>query len=125
MLDIFEYISGLGIKKGDILILHSSMEGLRSASPDPKVIIDYLLNLLGPEGTLVIPAFATANRKYSAEKIPTYNPKKSLCWTGMIPNVVVKHGSKSIKEMKKEPYLECIKFSAFQTDPYSGFFGGD
>lgn len=87
MLDIFEYISGLGIKKGDILILHSSMEGLRSASPDPKVIIDYLLNLLGPEGTLVVPAFATANRKYSAEKIPTYNPKKSLCWTGMIPNV--------------------------------------
>ena len=45
--------------------------------------------------------------------------------TGMIPNVVVKHGSKSIKEMKNEPYLECVKFSSFQVDHYSGFFGGE
>ena len=27
--------------------------------------------------------------------------------------------------MKKEPYVECVKFSAFQVDKMSGFFGGE
>lgn len=84
---IFEWIDSLGIKKGDILIVHSSMEGLRKAAPDPKRIIDYLLQLVGEEGTLVIPTFPVINLKYDKEKIPTYNPRRTLCWTGMIPNV--------------------------------------
>ena len=61
---IFEWIDSLGIKKGDILIVHSSMEGLRKAAPDPKRIIDYLLQLVGEEGTLVIPTFPVINLKY-------------------------------------------------------------
>lgn len=64
-----------------------------------------------------------AKANYGSNQMASYLGIKKP--TGMIPNVVVKHGSKSIKEMKKEPYLECIKFSAFQTDPYSGFFGGE
>lgn len=45
--------------------------------------------------------------------------------TGNIPNLLVKGGSKSYKDMKKEPYLECIKFSALQVDSMTGFFGGE
>lgn len=45
--------------------------------------------------------------------------------TGVLPIVKVEPGQKSFKEMKKEPYLRCVKFSSFQFDEYSGFFGGE
>lgn len=45
--------------------------------------------------------------------------------TGNIKNIVVDAGSKSIAEMKKEPYLELLSFSNFQMDPFTGFFGGE
>lgn len=45
--------------------------------------------------------------------------------TGNIRNVMVKPGSKSIDDMKKEPYLEILSFSNFQMDPMMGFFGGE
>ena len=45
--------------------------------------------------------------------------------TGLLPIVKVEPGTKSFEEMKKEPYLRCVKFSSFQYEEYSGFFGGE
>ncbi|URZ18287.1 TldD/PmbA family protein [Clostridium felsineum] len=45
--------------------------------------------------------------------------------TGVIKNFVVETGSKSIEEMKKEPYLELVAFSDFQMDSTTGDFGGE
>jgi len=49
----------------------------------------------------------------------------NLTPTGHVANVVVKAGEITEKEMKKEPYLELFKFSAFQMDPLTGDFGGE
>jgi len=89
--DIYDYIKGLGINKGDILIVHSSMEGLKNAGVEPEEIIDFLLDLVGESGTLVIPTFPIQNLKYDPNKEIIYNPKRSLCWTGMIPNKFLKY----------------------------------
>lgn len=40
-------------------------------------------------------------------------------------NFVVGPGSKTIEEMKKEPYLEIVQFSSFQVDEITGDFGGE
>jgi predicted Zn-dependent protease len=45
--------------------------------------------------------------------------------TGELPVAVVKEGTKSFEEMKKSPYIRCVRFSSFQLDPYSGLFGGE
>ena len=45
--------------------------------------------------------------------------------TGSIKNIVVKGGSKSIDDMKKEPYLELLAFSDFQMDEFTGYFAGE
>jgi predicted Zn-dependent protease len=37
----------------------------------------------------------------------------------------VKCGTTSESELKKEPYIECLKFSGMQMDSFSGFFGGE
>lgn len=84
---IFSYIDSLGINKGDILLVHSSFEGMKSADPDAKEIIDHLLDIIGEEGTLVFPTFPIINLKNVPGKIQTYNPKRTFCWTGTLPNV--------------------------------------
>ncbi|NLK44265.1 MAG: TldD/PmbA family protein [Tissierellia bacterium] len=45
--------------------------------------------------------------------------------TGIIRNIVVEGGSKSLEEMKEGPYLELVSFSDFQVDPITGDFAGE
>lgn len=45
--------------------------------------------------------------------------------TGVIPVIEVKEGSKSFEEMKKGPYIRCVRFSGMQLDSYYGFIGGE
>ena len=45
--------------------------------------------------------------------------------TGNIENIVVGGGSKSIEELKEEPYLELLAFSDFQIDDLTGDFAGE
>ncbi|AAK78211.1 MULTISPECIES: metallopeptidase TldD-related protein [Clostridium] len=45
--------------------------------------------------------------------------------TGNIKNFVVNGGSKTIDDMKEEPYLELVTFSDFQMNSTTGDFGGE
>lgn len=45
--------------------------------------------------------------------------------TGDIKNFVIEPGSKSLEDMKKEPYVELATFSDFQMDSITGDFGGE
>ena len=45
--------------------------------------------------------------------------------TGDIPVIVVKEGNTSIEDMKKKPYIRCVRFSGMQLDLDSGFIGGE
>ena len=42
-----------------------------------------------------------------------------------VNNFIVEPGSRSVEEMKQEPYLELIQFSDFIMDPIVGNFGGE
>lgn len=94
---LFSYVDSLGIKSGDILIVHSSMDALSQFEVTPKEIIDWLLNIVGPEGTLCMPAFPMYRAKdYSidevtGEQVIAYDVKKSPCWTGMLPNLFLRY----------------------------------
>ena len=44
---------------------------------------------------------------------------------GAFRNVLVKPGSKTYAEMTSEPYLECLYFSSFQMDSFTGYYGGE
>ena len=45
--------------------------------------------------------------------------------TGVLPVVKVKPGEKSLEDIKDEPYVRCVKFSSFQLESNSGYFGGE
>lgn len=82
-------IKNIGIKSGDIVLVHSSMDGLGVLGVEPRTIIDYLLSLVGEEGTIVFPTYPLYSAMVRAGKrhgnIPLYDPKKTLPWTGVLP----------------------------------------
>lgn len=94
---LIDYVESLGINTGDILIVHSSMDALSQFGMSPKEIIDWLLELVGPEGTLCMPAFPLYRENdYSldsqtGETIITYDVKKTPCWTGLLPNLFLRY----------------------------------
>ena len=45
--------------------------------------------------------------------------------SGILPITTVKAGNKSLEDMRKEPYVRCAKFSSFQLENNSGYFGGE
>lgn len=56
-----------GIKKGDVLMVHSNYGSLRGVDGGPDEVIDTLIDLVGEEGTLLIPTFnftAWSNEHY-------------------------------------------------------------
>lgn len=47
----------LGVGAGDVLLVHSSYKSLGGVEGGPQAVIDALRDLLGPDGTLVVPTF--------------------------------------------------------------------
>ena len=54
---IAEGLRGLGLKKGDVVLLHSSLLSLGKVEGGPAAVIDAFLDVLGGEGTLLVPVF--------------------------------------------------------------------
>jgi aminoglycoside 3-N-acetyltransferase len=60
MLSYAELLAGfkeIGLQAGDTVLVHSSYKSLGGVEGGPQAVIDALLDVLGPEGTLVMPAF--------------------------------------------------------------------
>lgn len=94
---LFSYVDSLGIKNGDILVVHSSMRKLAQFGLSPKEIIDWLLELVGPDGTLCMPAFPSFSSddynvdRVTGENVITYDVLKTPCWTGILTNLFLQY----------------------------------
>lgn len=88
------HIKKIGIKKGDILIVHSSYTPFNNSNISPFDIINMFLDLIGQEGTLVMPVIRS-HENFKKNRIKKngnlelvefeYNVKKSPIRTGVIP----------------------------------------
>lgn len=86
-----EKIKEFGIAKGDIVLVHSSMDGLANAGVTPKEVIDFLLDIVGDQGTLVFAAYPKCKQYKDEKDILYYDPKRTVSWTGLLPNVFCKY----------------------------------
>ncbi len=60
MINLTELISGfkeLGLENGDVLLVHSSYRSFGGVEGGPQTVIDALLDVIGTEGTLIVPTF--------------------------------------------------------------------
>jgi aminoglycoside 3-N-acetyltransferase len=55
--DIVAGLRALGLEAGDMLQLHSSLSSLGHVIGGPEAVVDAVLEVLGPEGTLMVPTF--------------------------------------------------------------------
>ena len=71
----------------DIVLIHSSMDGLESIGISAEDFMDFMRKQTEEKKvTFVLPCFPITNLKLPTEKSRPYDPKKTLCWTGMLPN---------------------------------------
>lgn len=88
-----------GVRLGDILIVHSSMQSLAPTGATPNEIIDLLLALVGADGTLVMPAIPKYREastgveritKDLSQIVWTYDVQRTPPWTGALPHRLMK-----------------------------------
>ena len=58
VVSVADHLRGLGVGAGDVVLMHSSMSSLGWVAGGPVAVIEAALGVLGPSGTLVMPAFS-------------------------------------------------------------------
>jgi len=90
--DLIAGIKKAGIKKGDILFIHSSLKGLGYIENGPQTIIDAFKSVIGKEGTLIFPVFTidmTMEKTLLSDSV--FCPKTSPSTVGAISNYFLKN----------------------------------
>lgn len=83
-------IRNIGVQSGDLLIVHSSMDGLKNVNASPMQIISCLKEIIGLDGTLVFPVFpCDMKRDFDGDEI--YDLSKTKIWTGLLPYVFLRY----------------------------------
>lgn len=77
-------LRALGICPGDAILVHSSLSRFGHVEGGADAVIDGILDALGPEGTLVVPAL-TGHPGLSPENPPHVDLRTAPCWVGRIP----------------------------------------
>ncbi len=67
--DIIAKLQEYGVKKGDTLFVHSSWDKFINYTGTPKELIQALIELVGSEGTLAMPAFPTVQNPEQIFKV--------------------------------------------------------
>lgn len=87
----------LGLKEGDIIGVHSSLGSFGYVEGGADALIDALLEVVGEEGTVVMPTYSTNRIMVELEpeeiaagvswvcKILPYDLRETSCWTGIVP----------------------------------------
>lgn len=92
--DIISKLKELGVSQGDLLLVHSSYSSLSNSGLKATEIINCLIELLGDEGTLAMPAMPKFKNDQKKEKYLSeldsskeflYDVKKSRIKTGLLP----------------------------------------
>ena len=95
--DIKRGLRELGLKRGDVVGVHSSLSGFGYVEGGADSVIDALLETVGEEGTILMPTYSTNREDVERtqrevelgvtwkSRILPYDPEKTPCWTGRIP----------------------------------------
>lgn len=86
MYDFFSDFENLGIKKGDTVLMHSSMKALKT-DISPQEFLQILCDYLGDRGTLVLP---TLSYDFVTKENNVFILNETPACIGLLPNVFLK-----------------------------------
>lgn len=97
--DVLKWIKAQGIGAGDLLIVHSSYATLECTGVQPEAVVEELLKLVGPTGTLCMPVIrkfkgepkdAEILTKDLSELVCTYDVDNTKIISGLLPYFLMK-----------------------------------
>jgi len=88
MADIVKGLYDLGLKKGDVVLVHAAMRTFGNIQGGAQTVVDAFLDVIGPQGTLVVPTFTF---KHEAEDDPVIDPQNDISEMGAISEAVRVH----------------------------------
>lgn len=80
--ELIGFMQKQGLKKGSNVLLHSSWDEFYNFKGTPNEFIDAIIEAIGPEGTLVMPAYPFLRKKESI-----FDLKRTPTAAGLIPEV--------------------------------------
>lgn len=92
--DVVKFLKENGVKKGTLLIIHSSYDVLACTGQKPDEIINRLLDLIGPEGTLAapilreykeMPSFEDQLKMDEVDVVCKFDMRRTPIKSGLIP----------------------------------------
>ena len=80
-------LGSLGLKVGDVVLVHSSLSSLGQVEGGAQTVIAALLKAVAPGGTVLAPTL-TGRRHLSPAHPPVFDPARTPCWTGLVPETL-------------------------------------
>jgi len=119
---IKEDLIQLGIQKGDTLFLRVSYRAIGKIDGGPKVFLDALLDVIGPEGTIILSAFPKKHitqlrwfyRKYVISK--EHFPKP---FTGVMPLMALSFPEARLSNKLEFPFVVIGKHADYLTENHT------
>lgn len=84
--DIASGVRRLGISAGDGLMVHSSLKSFGRVEGGPETVIDALMDVLTPDGTLMMPSF-NHGVPFHDDGLGYYDPTETSTTNGAIPEL--------------------------------------
>lgn len=77
-------LRALGLRSGDVVLVHSSLSGLGWVEGGADAVIDALVETVSPAGTVLFPTL-TGKPDDGPQRPPVIDLAATPCWTGTIP----------------------------------------
>ncbi|MBA94306.1 MAG: hypothetical protein CMP21_00875 [Rickettsiales bacterium] len=87
--DLLNQMSRMGLKKSQTLFIHSSWDQFINFTGKPIQLINAILDILGPDGTLAMPAYPNWNLQLAEN--PVFDVKKTPSAAGLLTEFFRRH----------------------------------
>lgn len=112
--DVAKWLKANGVRRGSLLVVHSSYSALECTGLDADTIIDALLDIVGEEGTLAMPAIRKYKEAPSGKSVLTtniddlvctYNVKRTKILSGALPFMMLRRKNSVVSHHPFNPLV--------------------
>jgi aminoglycoside 3-N-acetyltransferase len=109
----------IGIKEGDHICAHSSLKSIGFVKGGPDTVIDALLEVVGPNGTIMMPSFTPIfwlKKLKSSKSDYIFDYRSTPTWIGLVPEILRKRQNSIRSRHPTNSVVAIGKYAKYLTD---------
>ena len=114
--EIIDGLKDLGLRAGDAVVVHSSLSSFGRVEGGAQTVVDALLEVIGPKGTLAVPTFSFEPDVFDPEQTPSTVGKIAETVRKLPGAIRSKHPTHSVAAIG--PLARVITEGHENTDPF-------